>query len=375
MRITMLSMLPMVRSLNSARLKSKFFTRPVTHRNQAATCCSTKMERNTRCSPVILCLWAMSVVRICLTVWWARDELAVACCDSLNNKIKRYPIALRFIRPRSGIGLREKYWQRNFFNHWRAEEIQLCAAEHDAWTVHRKVTDGIQPRLNTSLKMPASTSKAMSQLITWFRRTINLYHFLNLRRLLPKEQWFWIHANPMILKRLYPWLTQHRPEWSICRLGRNLLDINQPLVLVTDEGKRREAVLRLARVGYENVVGCLKEAWAHGMESLTRWKLFLLSKRLKFPEVLMCSMFASQASEVSHLKSATFLPLSDILKNMATLAKNNPYLVHCAGDIVRWSQSRCWKRSALPAGWSISRAVSGAMVTSGLPVVTEEVVA
>ena len=43
-----------------------------------------------------------------------------------------------------------------------------------------------------------------------------------------------------------------------------LLDASTPLILVTDEGKEAEAVLRLARVGYENVNGYLNggiSAW------------------------------------------------------------------------------------------------------------------
>lgn len=45
----------------------------------------------------------------------------------------------------------------------------------------------------------------------------------------------------------------------------NLIDINQPLLLVTEPGKESETVVRLARVGYENIVGIL----AGG---LTIWK-------------------------------------------------------------------------------------------------------
>lgn len=37
-----------------------------------------------------------------------------------------------------------------------------------------------------------------------------------------------------------------------------LIDINTPLVLITDIGKEEETVLRLARVGYENVLGYLE---------------------------------------------------------------------------------------------------------------------
>src|SRR5207249_1698991 len=44
-----------------------------------------------------------------------------------------------------------------------------------------------------------------------------------------------------------------------------LIDINKPLILVCDVGTEEESVLRLARVGYENVTGYLEggvEAWS-----------------------------------------------------------------------------------------------------------------
>jgi len=43
-----------------------------------------------------------------------------------------------------------------------------------------------------------------------------------------------------------------------------LVDINQPLVLVTEVGKEEESIVRLARVGYENVLATSKADLKHG---------------------------------------------------------------------------------------------------------------
>ncbi len=51
-----------------------------------------------------------------------------------------------------------------------------------------------------------------------------------------------------------------------------LLDIRKPLILVTDPGKEEESVLRLARIGYENVIGYLLggvKGWDQPLESIT----------------------------------------------------------------------------------------------------------
>lgn len=50
-----------------------------------------------------------------------------------------------------------------------------------------------------------------------------------------------------------------------------LININQPLLIVAEEGKEEESILRLARVGYENVKGYLKggyNSWMTAGKSL-----------------------------------------------------------------------------------------------------------
>ncbi|HSN59736.1 MAG TPA: MBL fold metallo-hydrolase [Ferruginibacter sp.] len=53
-------------------------------------------------------------------------------------------------------------------------------------------------------------------------------------------------------------------------VGALIVDVKQPLLLVTDEGKEEESVTRLSRVGFDNIVGHLKgsfKAWlASGKE-------------------------------------------------------------------------------------------------------------
>ncbi|CAN0495303.1 unnamed protein product, partial [Phaeothamnion confervicola] len=109
-----------------------------------------------------------------------------------------------------------------------------------------------------------------------------------------------------------------------------LLDINQPLVLITEEGNEEEAVLRLARVGYENVVGYLKgsvDGWdgkLDKVETITPEQMKAeLAKGVDVLDVRKPGEWS-----VSHLKDANFLPLSDILNNTENLNKSNPYLVH-----------------------------------------------
>jgi rhodanese-related sulfurtransferase len=53
-------------------------------------------------------------------------------------------------------------------------------------------------------------------------------------------------------------------------VGTLIPDVKHPLVLVADEGSEEEAVTRLARVGYDNVLGYLKGGMAAWKESRPR---------------------------------------------------------------------------------------------------------
>jgi len=73
-------------------------------------------------------------------------------------------------------------------------------------------------------------------------------------------------------------LLQHTPRSIFIGLngdfapwvGALIKDINQPILLIADEDKTEEAIIRLSRVGFDNVLGYLKggiTAWkSEGME-------------------------------------------------------------------------------------------------------------
>lgn len=54
-----------------------------------------------------------------------------------------------------------------------------------------------------------------------------------------------------------------------------LIDINQRIVIVADEDRAKEAILRLARVGMENVAGFLSggiKSWEYAGEPIEKLK-------------------------------------------------------------------------------------------------------
>ncbi|MBS1587297.1 MAG: MBL fold metallo-hydrolase [Bacteroidetes bacterium] len=124
-------------------------------------------------------------------------------------------------------------------------------------------------------------------------------------------------------------------EWA-----GSLLPFSQPLILVTEAGKEKESLIRLARVGIDNVHGYLDggfEAWKNAGE-----KMDLIidieadelamdmphDNKLEVVDVRKPSEF-----EAGHVKSAVNAPLDTLMDplNVAMIDSDNNLYVHCAG--------------------------------------------
>jgi len=110
-----------------------------------------------------------------------------------------------------------------------------------------------------------------------------------------------------------------------------LIDIKQPLVLLTDDGTEEEAILRLARVGYENVKGYLKggiEAWDEPLDTI---QSVYPEEMKEHQNAAIVDVRKPGEFATSHIKDAKFITLSGMPQNLEGLNKEQPYLVHCAG--------------------------------------------
>jgi hydroxyacylglutathione hydrolase len=120
-------------------------------------------------------------------------------------------------------------------------------------------------------------------------------------------------------------------------VGTLVRDIQQEILIVADEGREEEVVRRLARVGYDNVLGYLKggiEAWiASGREtdeidsvSADEFAEIYKRKSLIIKDVRKTTEF-----ETGHVKDAENIPLAQISELMTEFDKEEPNYVHCAG--------------------------------------------
>ncbi len=116
-----------------------------------------------------------------------------------------------------------------------------------------------------------------------------------------------------------------------------IIHFNSPLVLVCEKGKEQESVIRLARIGYDNIKGHLAggiETWVYaGNKSdqvtcleLNELKTFLLSK-----EYVLIDVRREDEYSAAKIKDAVNIPLHILSTQLNTLDKNKKYLIHCAG--------------------------------------------
>jgi glyoxylase-like metal-dependent hydrolase (beta-lactamase superfamily II)/rhodanese-related sulfurtransferase len=116
-----------------------------------------------------------------------------------------------------------------------------------------------------------------------------------------------------------------------------LIDIRKNLLLITAEGKEEETILRLARVGFENVKGFLKggvTAWAEAgnlLETVSSITAADFCKLLKNENELVIDVRKPGEFDSAHVKDAKLIPLSDLESSIGLFDQKKQYLVHCAG--------------------------------------------
>ncbi|MGA9213379.1 MBL fold metallo-hydrolase [Kaistella sp.] len=119
-------------------------------------------------------------------------------------------------------------------------------------------------------------------------------------------------------------------------VGAMIYDVKQPLLLVTDLGLEEEAITRLARVGFDNVIGYLDggfESWkSAGKESdhVNRISAQTFSEQFKEDSKIIDVRNETEYA-AEHVNEAYSRPLVNINEWAKTLDKNEHFFLHCAG--------------------------------------------
>jgi hydroxyacylglutathione hydrolase len=117
-----------------------------------------------------------------------------------------------------------------------------------------------------------------------------------------------------------------------------VLDRDHPIVIIADPGRENESATRLGRIGFDHVVGFLKD----GLHSLkSRPDLTVTTERVSAPFAaeLMASQEAPLAIDVrtprereqKQIAGTLSIPLNHLTENLGKIPRDRALLVYCAG--------------------------------------------
>lgn len=120
-------------------------------------------------------------------------------------------------------------------------------------------------------------------------------------------------------------------------VGALIVDVKQPILLITDENNEEETVTRLSRVGFDNVLGFLKgsfEAWKNSgkeIDKVHRISAIDFEKEIENKEVKIIDVRKESEYEAEHVDEAYNKPLAYINEWINHIEPTEHFYLHCAG--------------------------------------------
>ena len=119
-------------------------------------------------------------------------------------------------------------------------------------------------------------------------------------------------------------------------VGAMIVDVHQPILLVTDPGTEEEVITRLSRVGFDHVLGYLEggfESWKNsGKEIDTIHRISAQDFAAKFSDdSKVIDVRKESEYDAEHVDNAYRRPLADINDWANALNNDEHFFIHCAG--------------------------------------------
>ena len=158
-----------------------------------------------------------------------------------------------------------------------------------------------------------------------------------------------------------------------------VLNREHPIVIVAGPGRENESAVRLGRIGFDHLVGYLKDG-LHSLES--RSELVAFTERLSAPfaaELLSSSqpplaidVRAPRERDQKYIAGSLAIPLNHLSENLDKLPRDRPLLVYCAGGYRSSIAASLLQRSGFDPVGEIAGGIVG-WEAANLPVQTAEI--
>lgn len=306
----------------------------------------------------------------------SREELAGMLYDSLNNKIKTLPDST-IVYPAHGPGSAcgKNIGKETFSTIGEQKKFNYALKDQTKAAFIKQVCDGILPppqyffedaRINKQGYSPIDeVMAANAKPLSWdaFDAAVKAgATILDTRKSDDFEKGF-------VPGSINIGLNGQFAVW----VG-TLINIKNPLVIVTETGKEEETVLRLARVGYENVKGFLEGGVSTYPGKLETVQSIQPAEMKQYIQSGSPVLDVRKPGEwaVSHVKEALFTPLSDFPSIIEAMDRDQTYVVHCGGGYRSMTAISIMKTKGFTNLVNVLGGF-GAMQNVGLELVTEEV--
>ncbi len=269
------------------------------------------------------------------------EALAGHLYESLHNKIMTLPDDV-IVYPAHGAGSAcGKNMSKETFDtlgHQKQVNYALKAATKEQFI--REVTDGILPPPAYFPQNVAMNRGAIRSLDQVKRTSLRALAPDQLELLVESEGALVLDTRPaqtfkdgFVPRSINIGLRGDFAPW----VGTMIPDVKQPLVIVTEEGQEEEAVTRLARVGYDHVLGFLKggiAAWrsaGHEADTIKSIPAEEFALRLKADKLKVIDVRKPGEWNAEHLEQAQHVSLQEINDHLAEFSKEHTNYIHCAG--------------------------------------------
>lgn len=120
-------------------------------------------------------------------------------------------------------------------------------------------------------------------------------------------------------------------------VGALIVDHQQPILLVTPQGKETETITRLSRVGYDHTIGFLEggfDTWknaGYDFETINGIDASALDEKLKSDKIAIFDVRKPGEYQAEHIVDVPSTPLDYLNDYLTEFPKKTDFYIHCAG--------------------------------------------
>ena len=119
-------------------------------------------------------------------------------------------------------------------------------------------------------------------------------------------------------------------------VGALIPGVNQPLLIIAEPGRETEVVTRLARVGFDNVLGFLAggfNTWRNGnyqVDTIESISASAFERRTSNGNVMVVDVRKPDEYKAGHVSGSENIPLESLNNHLAEISREQPVYVYCA---------------------------------------------